>query len=244
MDADPLLIVLSENWSDTRWPAVPLNSMSATFSVPAKATVCGVPREKRPVVPTFETPVPLGGMNRSGPVLEPEGVATATGPPSLQAGTLNLIEPDEADVTSGLAPLSVRSSSWALASKFDPETVISSPAAASAGEIDEMLGAADSATVKLSGLVTEPFSPAPTVIGPVVAPAGTFTDRAVALAPLTVAGVPLNSTVFELGVVEKPVPSIVTASPTCPRPGETWMIESSEDSRRVIERRLPAASQL
>jgi hypothetical protein len=45
-----------------------------------------------------------------------------------------------------------------------------------------------------------------TEIGPVVAPVGTVTVRVLALAAVTTAGVPLNSTVSALGVALKPCP--------------------------------------
>jgi hypothetical protein len=109
---------------------------------------------------------------------------------------------------------------------------------------EEMWGAEDSVTVKLSALVTEPSPGVETVTDPVVAPAGTLTVSEVALAALTPAAVPLNLTVFEAGVVENPVPSIVTVAPTSPLAGVSWTTDKAEEAWRDIERRFPAASQL
>ena len=66
----------------------------------------------------------------------------------------------------------------------------------------------------------------------------------VASAALTVAAVPLNLTVFEAGVLEKPVPSIVTVEPTSPFVGLVWITDSEDDACRETESRFPAASQL
>jgi len=73
-------------------------------------------------------------------------------------------------------------------------------------------------TVKEELLVDDPLA-VTTVMGPVVAPAGTVTVSCVALAALTVACVPLKRTVFWLGVALKPTPEMVTVVPTGPCPG-------------------------
>jgi hypothetical protein len=154
-----------------------------------------------------------------------------------------LIALDELEVTSGLDWLKVTTFERAVASKFVPEVKTSSPAIASDGEIKEICGADDSATVKLS-LATGPSPGVETVTPPEVAPAGTLTVRVVAVAAVTDALVPLNLTVFEPGVVENPVPWIVTVAPTSPRDGLNWMTASFEEGLREIESRFPAASQL
>lgn len=64
------------------------------------------------------------------------------------------------------------------------------------------------------------WEPACTVILPVLAPAGTFTVRLVAVAAVTVAAVLLNFTVLLAAVVEKLVPVRVTLVPTVPEVGE------------------------
>ncbi|HET7416935.1 MAG TPA: hypothetical protein VFJ61_04845 [Solirubrobacterales bacterium] len=213
------MIVLSEKASDTRRPALPSNNSSATFSDPAKLTVFDSPGENLPVHPTLEVEIPFGGMNKSGPMLDPSGVLTETLPPRVLLGTLNLSVLTEADVGSARTWLSVRLLATALGSKCVPEIVISSPPAAKVGEIDEMLGANDSVTVKVSELVTGPSSGVTTLTVPVVAPLGTLTVSEVAVAALTLAVVPLNLTVLEEGVDEKPVPSMVTIEPICAREG-------------------------
>jgi hypothetical protein len=71
-----------------------------------------------------------------------------------------------------------------------------------------------------------------------------LTVSEVGLAALTLVAVPLNLTVFEAGVLEKPVPSIVTVVPMSPRSGLSWITDKVEDVCREIERRFPAESQL
>jgi hypothetical protein len=86
--------------------------------------------------------------------------------------------------------------------------------------MEEMLGLADAMTVKLSALATG--SPVvATVIVPEVAPLGTLTLSDKDVAASTVAAVPLNLTVFEAGVEEKPVPLISTVAPTSPFGGSS-----------------------
>ena len=86
--------------------------------------------------------------------------------------------------------------------------------------------------------------PTVTLSGPVVAPAGTVVVRLFAVAAVTVAAVPLNSTLFELGVVLKFCYWMVTVWPKAPCVGEKPKIASElgETVERVIESRLPTAS--
>jgi hypothetical protein len=58
-----------------------------------------------------------------------------------------------------------------------------------------------------------------TVIGPVVAPAGTVVTIEVIVDDVTVAVVPLNFTILLPASVLKPVPLMVTADPTTPVAG-------------------------
>ena len=83
-----------------------------------------------------------------------------------------------------------------------------------------------------------------TQIGPVVAPDGTVVVRLLVVAAVTVAEVPLNFTVLELGVALKFWPWIVTVWPTLPCAGEKLKMASplGEVVERVIESRLPTAS--
>ena len=77
--------------------------------------------------------------------------------------------------------------------------------------------------MKLEALVVES---AVTVMpmGPVVTPAGTTTDSVVVVAVVTVAGIPLNTTVLFAGTALKLVPVIVTAVPDGPYAGVKLVI--------------------
>src|SRR5437763_1882043 len=76
----------------------------------------------------------------------------------------------------------------------------------------------------------------------VVDPAGALVTSSVAVAEFTVATVPLNLTVFWLGVALKLVPAIVTVAPTGPLLGVNSMIETAVEPLVAIESRLPTAS--
>jgi hypothetical protein len=127
-------------------------------------------------------------------------------------------------------------------SKLVPLMVTAVPTAAIVGLKLVMLGALVPApTIKDVLLVAEPPEVA-TLIGPVVAPLGTVTTNCVVEAVVTVAGVPLNWTVFWLGVVLKPVPLIVTVAPTAPLLGTKPMIEIWDDGLVEIETKFPTGS--
>jgi hypothetical protein len=96
-------------------------------------------------------------------------------------------------------------------------------------------------TVKDALLVAEPDGDV-TAIGPVAAPPGTVATIWVAADELTVAAVPLNVTVFSLGVALKPVPRIVTVVPDSPLDGENVMIDTVVEAWRAMAVRLPVAS--
>jgi hypothetical protein len=81
-------------------------------------------------------------------------------------------------------------------------------------------------TTKLVLLVADPAG-AVTLIGPVVAPAGTLVTMEVAVEDVTVAVTPLNLTVFWLGVALKPVPVSVTTVLTGPLPGVNSMMRTA-----------------
>src|SRR5256886_8898109 len=83
-----------------------------------------------------------------------------------------------------------------------------------------------------------------TLMGPVVAPVGTVVVSWFVVAAVTVAVVPLNFTVFALGVALKFWPWIVTVCPTPPCAGEKLKTASplGEVVERVIESRFPTAS--
>lgn len=96
-------------------------------------------------------------------------------------------------------------------------------------------------TVKAALLVFEPPGDV-TPIGPVVAPEGTVATMLVVVDDVTVAVVPLNVTVFWLGVVLKPVPKMVTTVPIGPLFGLNSITVTVEELCRVIDNRLPTAS--
>jgi hypothetical protein len=81
-----------------------------------------------------------------------------------------------------------------------------------------------------------------TVIGPVVAPAGTVVTICVAEDDRTEAATPLKVTMFSFGTVENAVPEIVTEVPIVPVVGLTAIMETVEELCREIDTRLPAAS--
>jgi hypothetical protein len=86
--------------------------------------------------------------------------------------------------------------------------------------------------------------PTVTPMGPVVALEGTVVVSWFVVAAVTVAVVPLNFTVLELGVALKFWPWIETVCPMLPCAGEKLKIASAlgEVVERVIESRLPTAS--
>jgi hypothetical protein len=86
-----------------------------------------------------------------------------------------------------------------------PVSVTVSPEFPTAGLTFDSVGAPAMPTVKEVELVAV-IPPTVTLIGPVVAAAGTFAVKTVVLAVRTVAVVPLNFTTFEAGVALKPVP--------------------------------------
>ena len=75
-----------------------------------------------------------------------------------------------------------------------------------------------------------------------MAPLGTVTPSWVVVALDAVVEVPLSVTVFDAGVVEKPVPLMVTVLPTGPAPGSNEMTFTVVDAWRPIDKMLPTAS--
>jgi hypothetical protein len=102
--------------------------------------------------------------------------------------------------------------------KLVPEIVRLVPATPIVGVKDVMVGAGVAATANDDALESDPAG-AVTEMSPVVAPLGTVTTSCVVDALETVAVVPLNVTVFDAGVAEKPVPLMVTVVPTGPVTG-------------------------
>ena len=109
------------------------------------------------------------------------------------------------------------------------------------GEMLLIVGAELAATVNDVLLVADPDGVV-TAIVPVVAPEGTEVTISVVVEDVTVAAVPLNVTVFWLGVALKPIPKSFTDVPTGPLFGVNSRIATLPELFRVIERRLPTAS--
>ncbi len=173
----------------------------------------------------------------------PEGVATPIRPDPTTDGTVALMVVGEAELTmESRKPLNFTLSLAGDGSKFVPVMVTALPAVAIAGLNPVMVGVPLVAvTVNGVALAAEPPGVV-TVIGPVVAAAGTVVTIWVAVDDVTVAAAPLKATLFWLGVVLNPVPEIVTVVPTGPLWGAKSMVETAEEEWREIERRLPTAS--
>jgi hypothetical protein len=143
-----------------------------------------------------------------GPLLDPEG-------------TVAVMLVGELAVTTAVVPLNKTALFAGIASKSVPVMMIVAPTPPLAGEKPEMVGGG--ITVKLLELV--PVRPAAvTVIGPLVAPAGTVVVILVAVLAVTVAIVPLNFTVLLAGVALKLVPAMMIVAPTPPLNGVKLVI--------------------
>src|SRR5579883_2188169 len=136
---------------------------------------------------------------------------TATGPVVASAGTVARSAVALASSTVAAAPLKATESLAIAASKLVPRINTSAPAGPRAG--DRLV-----TTTGLLGTVNtwddtavRPLTV--TLIGPVVAAAGTVTVSAVALAFVTAAAAPLNVTALFAGAGSKFAPAIVTDAP-------------------------------
>lgn len=137
-------------------------------------------------------------------------VITEIGPSKAPAGTTVVILVAFDDVTLATTPLNDTDGEPL---KFVPEIITVAPTAPLAGLKPVMVGVAK--TVKLEELETvTPLTV--TDINPVVAPAGTEVVMLVAVEEETTAAVPLNRTIFSVGVVLKLVPVMVTVVPSAP----------------------------
>lgn len=127
--------------------------------------------------------------------------------------------------------------------RLEPFTVKFTVEAFSAcvGVTEVMTGIASTVKLLLDVAVEVPTV---TLMGPVVAPVGTVVVSWFVVAAVTVAVVPLNLTVLELGVALKFCPWIVTVCPTLPCEGEKLKMVSplGEVVERVMESRFPTAS--
>ena len=127
-----------------------------------------------------------------------------TRPEVAPVGTVVVRDVGEATVTMERVPLNSTLLAEVALSKLLPEIVTVVPAEPIVGVKLLMTGASEP-TVKGVLLFTVPAEVV-TEIGPVVAPAGTLVRICVAVDEVTVATVPLNLTVFSLGVWLKAVP--------------------------------------
>lgn len=176
-------------------------------------------------------------------VLCPVGVEIAMCPEVPFDGTVALICVLVALETAACAVLNVILS-LASTSKFVPLIDIDVPGVPIVGVKLVMVGAPEfDVTVKFEVLDTEPEGVV-TVIGPVVALAGTVTTSCVAVADTTVAATPLNCTVSCEAVALNPVPLMVTEPPEAPLFGVNEIMESCDALPLLIARTFPAASYL
>src|SRR5947208_1252001 len=193
---------------------VPLNS---TAEAPVKLVPLMVT-----LVPTGPLPgvklVIVGGLitvKLAALLAVPPGVVTLIGPLVAPAGTVAVIAVAEPTVKLALVPLN----STALAPvKLVPLIVTLVPTGPLLGVKLEIVGGL--MTVKLAALLAVP-SEVVTLIGPLVAPAGTVAVIAVAEPTVKLALVPLNSTAL---APLKLAPLIVTLVPTGPLPGVKLVI--------------------
>src|SRR6266513_1596783 len=145
----------------------------------------------------------------------PPGVVTLIGPLVAPAGTVVVIA--VAELTVKLA-LTLLNSTAVAPLKLVPLMVTLVPTGPLLGVKLEIVGGL--MTVKLAALLAVP-SEVVTLIGPLVAPAGTVVVIAVAELTVKLALVPLNSTAL---APVKLVPLIVTLAPTGPLPGVKLVI--------------------
>jgi hypothetical protein len=138
------------------------------------------------------------------------------GPVVATSGTIVVSVVVLAPVTLACTPLNVTVFAPKYPLKFVPVIVIVLPPTPLVGVKPEIVGGG--ITVKLDPLVAD-CPPTVTLIGPVVAPAGTTATRDVAVALVTLAATPLKPTVFAEAVVLKLAPEIVTWVPTPPLVG-------------------------
>src|SRR6266480_2841072 len=145
----------------------------------------------------------------------PPGVVTLIGPLVAPAGTVVVIAVAEFTVKLALVPLN---STAEAPVKLVPLMVTLVPTGPLPGVKLEIVGGL--MTVKLAALLAVP-SEVVTLIGPLVAPAGTVAVIAVAEPTVKLALVPLNSTAL---APVKLVPLMVTLVPTGPLPGVKLVI--------------------
>jgi len=209
-------------------------------------TVSGVPLVlTRPVNSMSVVVSGVGGTKKSALLTPlPSAVVTEIRPDAVSGGTVVLMDVAVEELTRPLVTLNLRAFLLGVVSKLVPLTVTEVPAAPIVGEKPVTVGlpiADPVVTVKEALLDADPDG-AVIPIGPVVAPEDTVATICVGAADSTVAGVPLNVTVFWLGVWLKPVPEIVTVVPTGPLLGVNSMTDVCAELFRVMPSRFPTAS--
>jgi hypothetical protein len=184
--------------------------------------LAGVVLKLVPEIVTVAVTAPLVGLN---PVIVGEGstvnseeldtitpvplTSTDTKPEEAPKGTIAVMPVAVEAVTVANVPLNSTTLLSGVVLKLAPEITTVAPTDAARGAIPEIRGVGktvkDEALVMVTPLVV-------TLIGPVVAPAGTVVVRLEDVAAVTVANVPLNRTTLFEGVVLKLVPEIVTVA--------------------------------
>jgi hypothetical protein len=163
-------------------------------------------------------------------------------PEATEDGTCIMMDVAVAELTVAGDRLSLTTSLIVLGSNPVPVIVTAAPDSPLLGLKLVMIGPPDP-LVTVNGLPLVALPPGEvTVTVPEMAAAGTVTISWVAVAPVTVAAVPLKETAFWAGLVLNPVPLTVTLVPTGPLVGDIAMMEVCEDAFREIASRLPTAS--
>src|SRR5262249_24231154 len=219
----------------TRCPAVPSKTTKAILFGEPIVTASLSPSAILPVNSTSATVRGDGGMKKSSLLMTvPNGVLTAMRPDPVPGGTSVSMVMVVEELRIPSTRLKVALLLASVASTCVPVIVTAAPGATMAGPKAAMAGTSGAAvTVKRVALVAEPVGVV-MVIGPVTAPDGTVTTISVAVTEATVAGMPLNVTVFSPGVLLNPVPCTVIDVPTGALSGVNSMIETTEDLHRSL----------
>src|SRR5258708_22434245 len=180
-----------------RWPAVPSKIIIPTLFAVGIATVRFSPKLILPVTSTSAATYGDGVRKKSSVLVAlPNGVVTEIRP-DVPPGALATMLAVDAETAAARVRLNFSLLLVAIGSKLLPVIVTALPAEPIEGVKPVITGAPEelAPTVKDVLLMAEPFGLV-TVIGPVVAPAGTVVKICVVEAEVTVAGTPLNWTVF------------------------------------------------
>jgi hypothetical protein len=155
-------------------------------------------------------------------------VETVTRPDPVAGGTRAAIDVVVVLSTDALIPFNPTLFANSPDSKCVPEIVIGEPAAPIDGVTLPIVGSFAASTEKDAELVADPDGVV-TLIEPLVAPEGTVATSLVGVADITEATVPLNLSMFSLGVALNPVPKTETLAPTAAPFGENSRIETVDE---------------